>query len=197
MAGALLKSWNAPATVTAVSIDAAGARTTNAENCSVSDLRTGSSVTWTQLDNALPMPMDLKDPVSALAIRSSDVVDSLNRQILSVTGLRGKDFALLLDGEEIGIFDAEALVRGVNLATHATPMMRQAAAVHALTLKHNNIHFTRWRQIQLPLENESLVQTPLVLGALDSLEAELVQRQRELAQPKPHRFEIRAAKPGP
>lgn len=69
--------------------------------------------------------------------------------------------------------------------------------MHALTLKRNNIHFTRWRQIQLPLENESLVQTPLVLGALDSLETELAQRQRELAQPKPHRFEVRPANPEP
>jgi hypothetical protein len=35
-----------------------------------------------------------------------------------------------------------------------------------------------------------LVQKPLVLGALDSLESELVQEQRAKAQPKTRRFEL-------
>ncbi len=197
MAGALLKAWNAPATVSTAAIDAATGQATKMENCTLSDLKTGPAITWTQTDNALPMPVDLKDPVSDLAIRSSDFVDTLNRQILSVAGLRGKAFSLFIDGEVVGVFDGEALAAGVNLAVLATPMARQAAAVHVLTLKRNNIHFSRWRQVQLPLEDESLVQTPLALGALDSLEAELVARQHELTQPKPHRFAIRAAKQEP
>jgi hypothetical protein len=69
-------------------------------------------------------------------------------------------------------------------------MARQAAMVHALTLKHNNMHFLRWGQIQLPLETDSLVQKPVALGTLDALEAELIQQQRAPAQPKPHRFEL-------
>jgi hypothetical protein len=111
--------------------------------------------------------------------------------MLIVTGLKEAEYALLVDGEEAGIFSRDALAQGVNLARLPNPMTRQAAAVHALTLKHNNIHFTRWRQVQLPLENDALVQAPPALGALDSLEVELVQRQRALVQPKPHRFELR------
>jgi hypothetical protein len=137
------------------------------------------------------MPLDLKEPVSALALRSSDFVETLDQQLLTVTGLKGAEYTLIIDGEEAGVVGADALARGVNLATLPTPMSRQAAAVHTLTLKHNNIHFTRWRQVQLPLEDEKLVQAPLVVGALDSLEAELVQRQRALAQTRPHRFELR------
>ncbi len=191
MAGALLRAWNAPGTVSSVEIDAASGRVTRTENCTVTDLGTGDALSWTQVDRALPMPLDLKDPVSALAIKSSDFVQALDQQPLKVTGLRGSDYVLLIDGDEVGTYSKEALAEGVNLATLPTPMARQAAAVHALTLKHNNIHFARWRQVQLPLENDQLVQEPLVLGALDSLEAELVQQQRAAAQPKPHRFELR------
>lgn len=192
MAGALLKAWNAPGIVSSVEIDASAGRVVKSENCVLTDLQAGTSLSWTQTDKALPMPLDLKDPVSALAIRSSDFVESLDQQPLKVTGLNGSEYALVIDGEEVGVFSKEALAVGVNLATLPTPMARQAAAVHALTLKHNNIHFMRWRQIQLPLENDSLVQTPVALGALDSLESELLHQQRAMAQPKLRRFELRS-----
>ena len=191
MAGALLKAWNAPALVSSVAIDAAAPRVVQAENSTVTDLQAAGSISWTQADSSLPMPLDMKDPVWALALRSSDFVDTLNRQMLMVTGLKEAEYALLVDGEEAGIFSKDALAQGINLAALPNPMTGQAAAVHALTLKHNNIHFARWRQVQLPLESDALVQAPVALGALDSLEVELVQRQRALAQPRPHRFELR------
>ena len=43
---------------------------------------------------------------------------------------------------------------GVNLAEYATPMSRQAADVHKLTLQHNSIHFARWRMVQVPLDGQ-------------------------------------------
>jgi len=190
MAGELLKAWNAPAVVSTVDIDAAAGQVSRADNTIVSDLQAGAFLSWTQTDKALPMPLDLKDPVSALAIRSSDFVDTLNRQMLKITGLKASNYLLKIDNEEIATLSKEALSEGVNLAVMQTPMVRQAATVHALTLKHNNIRFLRWRQIQLPFENDPLVQKPVALGALDSLEIELVQQQRAAAQPKPHRFQL-------
>ncbi len=191
MAASLLKAWNAPAIVSSVEVDAASGRVVKEENCTLSDVQAGASLSWTQLDRALPMPVDLKDPVTAIALRSSDFVESLDQQPLKVTGLKGTEYALVIDGDEVGVFSKEALREGINLATLPTAMARQAAGVHVLTLKHNNIHFARWRQVQVPLDNDALVQEPLVLGALDSLDSELVQRQRAAAQPKPHRFELR------
>lgn len=190
MAGALLKAWGAPGLVSSVEIDAATGRATKSENTLITDLLSGSSISWTQTDKALPMALDLKDPVSALAIRSSDFVQTLDQQPLIVTGLKNSHYALAIDGEEVGVFGREALAEGLNLAVQPTPMARQAASVHALTLKHDNIHFLRWRQIQLPLENDPLIQKPAVLGALDSLEMEILQAQRAMAQPKLHRFEL-------
>ena len=64
-----------------------------------------------------------------------------------------------------GAFTKEQLTEGVNLAVLPTPMAKQAAQVHDLTLKHNNLHFNRWRQFQVPLQNDK---SPGVQEALSS-----------------------------
>ena len=84
------------------------------------------------------MPVDMRDPLVALAIRSSDFVQALNQEPLKVRGLAAGRYALKIDGETAGTFTAEQLAAGVNLAELPTPMARQAAEVHALTLRHNN-----------------------------------------------------------
>jgi len=189
MAAALLSAWNAPALVSSVEIDGAARRVTRAENATVT-LEPGASLAWTQLERALPMPVDWKDSVVALSVGSSDFVHALDRELLRVTGLAAGRHALRIDGEEVGMFSKEELAAGINLATLQTPMLRQALQMHALTLKHNGIHFARWRQIQLPLENDAVAAKHTALGALDALETELVNSQRAAAQPKPRRFEL-------
>ena len=58
MAQALLQAWGAPATVTAVTIDAAAGRATQSENTAVTDLAaSGGGVAWTQADACLPFPI--------------------------------------------------------------------------------------------------------------------------------------------
>jgi lysophospholipase L1-like esterase len=190
MAEALLKAWNAPATVTAVEIDAANKRPARAENTKVTGLETGSSLAWTQVDNALPMALDWNDSVLALAVRSSDFVQALDQQPLKVTGLTAARYALKIDGEEIGKFTKEELAEGINLAVLPTPMAKQAMTVHDLTLKHNDIHYARWREIQVPLQDRLLPHLQAALAVLDSLEAEVVKQQRAAAQPKPRRYEL-------
>jgi hypothetical protein len=128
--------------------------------------------------------------VVALAVRSSDFVQALDRQPLQVTGLKAPRYTLKIDGEPVGAFAKGELAEGVNLAVLPTPMAAQAAAVHALTLKHNAVHFTRWRQIQLPLDADSVPQKHAALGALDALETELINSQRAAAQPKLRSYEL-------
>lgn len=189
MAENLLKAWDAPALVTSVEIDAASRQPPKAENAIVSDVRFGPTITWTQTDRALPMPIDLTDPVMALAVNSSDFEDAMNRETLKVTGLSGQH-TLRIDGEEIGTYDGAQLAAGVNLARYRTPMWAQAARVHALTLEHANIHNTRWRNLQVPLENDKPDGLESALNALDTLDAELIAKQREAAQPVAHRYEL-------
>src|SRR4029079_788540 len=137
--------------VTSVEIDAAGAKVVHADNTQVSGLKNGSQIGWMQADAALPMPLDSKDEVMALALKASDFVKTLNQQPLKVTGLSAARYALKIDQTEVGTFTKEQLAEGVNLALLTTPMAKQAADVHKLTLQHNNTHFARWRQVQVPL----------------------------------------------
>jgi lysophospholipase L1-like esterase len=194
MAEALLRSWNAPALVTDVEIDASRRAAVRQENTRVSILN-GGGISWTQLDEALPMYMaapDPKDPTFALAMQSCDAMGALNRQPLKVTGLAKGSYTLKIDGETVGTFTTEQLAAGINLAELQTPMMAQTAIVHALTLKHNNLHSTRWRQVQIAMERDTLPATLKALQALDELEAEVVRQQRTAAQPVSRRYELAA-----
>jgi len=58
MAQSLLQAWNAPSTVTSVSIDGAKTAVLESENTTVSDLKTQDGViSWTQSDACLPFPI--------------------------------------------------------------------------------------------------------------------------------------------
>jgi len=191
MAAALLKSWNAPALVSEVELDAGRKAALKLRNTHVSAITSADrNLTWIQTDDALPMPIDTRDPATALAVGSSDVTDALNQQPLRVRGLAAGRYALKIDGETAGSFSSEQLTAGVNLATLPTPMARQAGQVHALTLRHNNLHATRWRQVQVPLEKDAAPHLLKALDALDELEADVIREQRAAAQPLPHRFEL-------
>ncbi len=190
MAEALLKSWNAPAVVSEVEIDAARKETVREVNAHVSDLRGGNGISWTELDDALPMPLDEKDPIVALALHASDFIAALDQQPLKVRGLAPGTYTLKIDGAPAGTFRAEDLAAGINLAELPTPMVRQAAEVHALTLKHTAVHEARWRSVQVPMEKDATPHLLPALASLDALEADVVREQRAAAQPRPHRFEL-------
>jgi lysophospholipase L1-like esterase len=190
MAEALLKAWNAPATVTAVEIDAAAVKVVQMENTKVSDLKVSNSLSWTQKDKALPMPVDMKDPVVKLAMQSSDFFKALDWQPLKVTGLKGRQYLLKIDGQELGTFTRQQLADGLNLAEWPTPMVKQSQAVHNFTVKHNNIHAARWRELQVALAQQPLPHLSQAMTALNNVEDDLVALQRQAAQPRVHHYEL-------
>jgi lysophospholipase L1-like esterase len=190
MAEGLLEAWNAPAVVSDTSIDAA-AGTSAAKNARIEGLKTGARLSWTETEAALPVPLDPKDQLLGLALKSSDFVDALDRETLRISGLSDARYELKIDGATVGSFAKEDLAKGINLATLDTPMLRQALEVHSLTVKHNNAHFMRWRNIQTALPNDGSPATKHeVMSALDKLEGEIVAEQRAAAQPRPHRYEL-------
>ncbi|HTG45642.1 MAG TPA: SGNH/GDSL hydrolase family protein, partial [Verrucomicrobiae bacterium] len=206
MAGELLKAWHAPSFVSLVEIDSRSGKATRTDRANVRNLSKKSidsteatssdkqspgyaTLTWTQEDEALPMPVDLKDPATALALESSDFAETLNQQLLKVSGLDRAEYTLKIDGESVGTFPREKLEVGVNLALLNTPMSKQAQQVHKLTLQHNDLHFTRWRQVQVKTKPE-VPHLKDALHALDELEADIVKEQRSAARPKPHKFDL-------
>ena len=190
MAEALLKAWNASATVAAVEIDAAGGRVAHADNAKITGLKTGPSLSWAETDGALPMPVDMEDKPTALSVRSSDFIAALDQEPLKVTGLSASRYTLTIDGEKVGSFAKEQLEEGINLATLPTPMAKQAAKVHDLTLKHNDIHFARWLDVQISLKDYKLAGEPAVVEDLDKLEEQIVQVQRATAKPLLRHYEL-------
>jgi len=197
MAEALLKSWNAPTVVTAVEIDAAAKTATRAEGTKVSQISASvSGLSWVQDDAALPMAVDTADATMSLALKSSDFVEAMDQEPLKVTGLAAERYSLKIDGSEVGSFTKEQLAAGVNLALLATPMLKQAMEVHKLTLQHNNIHFQRWRQIQVPYANDANEKVKHgaaeLMSGLDENEAGVVEQQRAKAQPVEHKYELNA-----
>ena len=191
MAGALLRAWNAAPMASLVEVNLKSRRANRYENTTVTDLkRDGLGLSWTQTDSALPMPVNLEDPIVKLAVDSSDFTETLNSQMLRVTGLDPGHYALRIDGQQVGVFTAADYEKGMNLAALPTPMARQAAEVHGLTLRRANVHNARWRTIEVPLENDLLAHSASAIAALDALDAELAAKQRSAAQPLPRRYEI-------
>ncbi|WP_165226264.1 SGNH/GDSL hydrolase family protein [Aquisphaera insulae] len=201
MAQSLLKAWGAPSLVSAVSLDANGPRIISADGAEVTELaRSGDALTWTQLDKALPFPirhrsfvenLDFKDPTVALAVKTSDFFSSLDRQPLKVDGLAAADYTLSIDGALVGTFSTYDLGSGVNLAELETPMTKQALAVHHKTIDHTQMHKYRWRDIQMRFPNAPAEYVGSAVEGLDGLERTIVAEQHALAQPKPHKFELK------
>lgn len=190
MAEQILKAWGAPALVSDVELDAAGRKSVRSDNAALRDLQFGKTISWTETDQALPMALDMSDPLMALTVNSSDFMNAMNREELKISGLATGKYTLRIDGEEVATFTAAQLEAGLNLANFETPMWAQGARVHALTLKHAGIHNTMWRNVQVPMETEKVASLQPALDALDALDRELIQQQRAAAQPVAHHFEV-------
>ena len=186
MAEALLKAWHATPLVSDVTLDVSTGKVI-ARNAKVE--QTPGSFSWTTTESALPLPIDPKDKLMDLAVKSSDLIEALDQEMLRVTGLAAGKWELSIDALPVGTFTADALAKGINLATLNTPMLKQSLDVHRLTVKHNNIHFTSWRTIQTGLATDASPYTKQnAMYALDKLDNELVAEQRAAAQPRAHRY---------
>jgi lysophospholipase L1-like esterase len=189
MAEALLKSWHAPAVVSDIAIDYQALKTVRSENAEVSSIDNSSGLRWSEREHALPMPIDWKDEVTVLAVRSSDLLDALDQEKLRVSRLAAGNYTLKIDGETVGDFSADQLAQGVNLAEYPTPMAKQAAEVHKLTIEHNDIYFARWRMVEVPLDGQGFLLTSAE-SSLDALENQVVLAQWVAAQPRMHQYEL-------
>ena len=131
MAWLFLKAQDAPALVARVEIDAAAGRVVASENATVTGLeKRDGGWSFTVLEQALPFPVD---PAARPLLAWVPIERELNQEVLTVRGLALGRYELRIDGAAVGQFDAEALAKGVNLASNdATPQVRQARAVAQL-----------------------------------------------------------------
>src|ERR1700722_9567351 len=191
MAEALLSAWHAPSLVSSVGIDASTGAV-HAENTVVDSVVLEGGLSWTQVDNALPMPVEVDDETLGLALQHSDFTDRLNQEVLKITGLRPGSYRLQIDDELVATLPAWQLAKGINLAVLKTPMSRQAQTVLDLTYRHNHLRFARVMMVENALKEYRPTKLQAAIDAMDSLREEIVSLQRAAAIPQPHRYRLSA-----
>lgn len=196
MAEAVLKTWKAPAIVTSASMDGVHAKVNEAVNTEVTQLLPAKGgLTWVQNDHALPLPLPpgTSDPFVSLVLQVSDLNQSLNQEIVRVTGLPEGAYELQIDEHPVGTFTAAQLTAGVNLAVLDTPMVAQARLVALDTEEKNEIEGIRFN-LAYDVRDAKIEATLKKLAA--AIET-AVSRQRKDAQPVPHRYALLPITKGP
>lgn len=196
MAWAILKGLGATPLVSRAEVDCGGKKATTS-HCRIEGLKVGDgTVRFERLDEALPMPID---PRAETATKLAPVLEELDVYELRVTGLKPGTYELSIDGEPATKASAEELAQGVNLATRAGPITRQAQDVLDLVVKKNNLYFNRWRNVQL-FEFPRWAQSPETeksraaeLARLDQQIAEIEGQIDSARQPKKRLFELKPA----
>ncbi|HEY0702323.1 MAG TPA: SGNH/GDSL hydrolase family protein [Candidatus Acidoferrales bacterium] len=189
MAESVLKIWDAKPEVTFVHVEAGPKPTAQVSNTQVSELTAnGNRLRWTQIDKALPLPLGPldTDPLMQLALSSSDLVSALDMETLRVTALVAGTYKLRIDDKDVGIFPAEQLAAGINLALLETPMLAQARRVGADTQVKTTLD-TQLFELGVKPKDEVLPET---VKQFEAAKERAVARQRQDAQPVAHRYEL-------
>lgn len=193
MAESLLRSWNATSVVSTTELDA-GRERPIIDSGQVSNLQRlpSGGYAWRSTEGALPFPLDVADPLVALVLANTNVVGSLNQQIVRFKGLPAdRPYVLSIDGgTTIASGTGAQWERGVNLGGLATPMMAQARDVLTLVRTRSDVHQARWRTLQVPLSgrSEGAKERERAMKALDDYDRSLAEGARKAAKPREHRF---------
>jgi lysophospholipase L1-like esterase len=110
MAAALMKAWHVDPLVSDVDITADHAKVAAAARTKVSDLqKTPVGLRWVQLDEALPLPLDLNDAMTGVLLKVSEI-ENLDIQRMRVRGLAAGSYDLWIDQK----LDRNVLLRGIG-----------------------------------------------------------------------------------
>ncbi len=173
MAATLLRAWHATPVVSSVTINQG--KVASAVNTKVRKLTAGSSLSWTQKDRSLPMPMmtlhenwpqfppmqiwpapkpnfSYTSPLAAAVLKITHLYARLDSEMLRVRGLKAAHYQLKINGQPVAKLSAAQLAQGINLAKYKTPMLLQAYHVQDMLWHLTEERYYAWRYIQLPIE---------------------------------------------
>ena len=208
-----LKQLGAPTNVSGAEIDASAGRVVTQADCRVSGLtKTATGISFTRLDDRLPMAFD--DDVR-LSVQLILEMANFNRYTLKVSGLAPGQYEVLIDRVSSAVVDAKTLADGWNMfLMPAGPIHDQLANVLRLIRAKEGLvpqydDDAAWPEIGHDANTVKKVRDaagwkfkdgvkgrPLVEAMRSSVDA-LVTRDESIhqaAQPKPRTFEIRLAK---
>jgi len=148
MAYLFLKSQGlAGSCVADVKIDASRKKLSDSQNCTITNLSVKPTlITFDYLANSLPYPVENISRISDNPQKQSDALnvipftEDLNREMLTIKGLKGKNYILKIDHQEIGKWSAAEFSKGINLALLTnTPQYKQAQKVSELNFQRYKI----------------------------------------------------------
>jgi lysophospholipase L1-like esterase len=186
MARALLEAWHAPALVSGIEVDAAKKELVHADNVEVKDL---AALSWTARERSLPFPFDVREKTIETVAGPGRIVDTLDREMLTVTGLAEPAYELWIDEQRICTYDKDDLEKGVNIACLETPMLAQARKVQEILKKHGDIHEMRWH-VGVKNDGDESPHFAKALAELDAWEEDVLAEVKEHATPKAHSFKL-------
>jgi lysophospholipase L1-like esterase len=188
MAAALMSAWHVDPVVSRVALNAAEAVVVEKSRTTVTDVeKLANGLKWTQLDDALPLPLDFNNAMTPVLLKVSDIA-KVDQQILRIESLDPGRYDLAIDGKPAGSFSREELQAGVNLALVKTPMLEQARGVDWDEQRRDSLdlaHFILVAEVK---------QSPTSVVAEDKLvegEDEKQAAVRAEHDPKPHKFELK------
>ena len=193
MAFAILKGLDAPAEVSAATINTSNGLVTAGENCRISGIQLArDGLTFTRTDERLPFNFGLLWSLNEFYIPFGD---ELNRHMLTLTDLPSGQYEVTAGGRALGFWSADILAHGINIASVTTnvwelggPWDAQADALKVFTEARNNLAGTRHDMAQTLASNPQLAslqdKTLAIEKKLDAL-------QHATAQPVPVKFVVR------
>lgn len=195
MAFAILKGLSAPADVSAVTVDAAAGKLSEASGCTVSDVaKDADGIRFTRLDEGLPINFGL---FGALAYRYIPIPDEINRYMLTVENLKPGRYEVVVDDRLVSVYTQEQLAKGVNLSSATSnpwepggPWECQANVLIGVTDARHNLDIARWTSRTYLPENPNL---EAMKSQADELNARLETLQRTVVKRTPYRFIVRPA----
>lgn len=194
MAYAILKGLGAPEEVSSATIDAANSQVISSAGCTISDIKTDNgAISFTRLDEGLPFNNGI---FSTMAYRFVPM-NELNAYRLAVKNLTGGEYTLTVSGRKIGVYRAEQLAEGINIASTTPdawqpggPWDAQALSLKSLTEARDALN-TADRSA-----NSYLPDSPLI-APLDEqttfANEQIVALQRLVARPRPYHFVLQRA----
>ena len=141
MAYLFLDQTGAPQDVWRLSIDAKSSKVLEQKNTEVSNLALKpASLSFSNKEMALPFPL-IEDAKAAYDL--VPFVDRLNQQVLQIRNLATGNYALKINGTDIGTYSWSDLEKGVNLAINtSTPQNILAQKIAALCKEHHSLGST-------------------------------------------------------
>lgn len=188
MAAALMRAWHVDPVVSSVTLDAGTGKATEVLRTTITELmKTESGLRWSQLDQALPLPLDLNHAMTGLLLQCSTIAD-VDRQQLQVRGLAAGRYQLRIDDKAAAIFTNAELAKGVNLAILKTPMLEDARGVDWMEERRALLDQAA---LVLTADVKASDETEPTKRHLHAAETQLADAVRSKLQPKPHRFELK------